>query len=33
MAGPQATESEVDHVEALSDELRRFGEEVEAGRA
>jgi hypothetical protein len=33
MAGPQATESEVDHVETLSDELRRFGEDVEVGRA
>jgi len=27
------TEREVDRVEALSDELRRFTEEVEAGRA
>jgi hypothetical protein len=29
----EVTEREVDRVEALSNELRRFGEEVEAGRA
>ena len=29
----EVTEREVDRVEALSDELRRFGEEVEAKRA
>jgi hypothetical protein len=29
----EVTEREVDRVEALSDELRRFAEEVEAGRA
>jgi hypothetical protein len=29
----EVTEREVDRVEALSDELRRFTEEVEAGRA
>ena len=33
MAGPEATESDFDRVEALSAELRRFGEDVEAGRA
>jgi hypothetical protein len=32
MAGP-ATESDFDRVEAPSAELRRFGEDVEAGRA
>jgi hypothetical protein len=32
MTGPEATESDVDRVEALSDELRRFAEDVEAGR-
>jgi hypothetical protein len=29
----EVTEREVDRVEALSDELRRFAEEMEAGRA
>ena len=29
----EVTEREVDRVEALSDELRRFADEVEAGRA
>ena len=29
----EVTEREVDRAEALSDELRRFGEEVDAGRA
>jgi hypothetical protein len=33
MAGREATESDFDRVEALSAELRRFGEDVEAGRA
>jgi hypothetical protein len=29
----KVTEGDVDRMEALSDELRRFGEDVEAGRA
>ena len=33
MAGPEATESDIDRVEALSAELRRFAEDVEAGQA
>jgi hypothetical protein len=37
MAGPEpenkVTEGDVDRTEALSEELRRFGEDVEAGRA
>jgi hypothetical protein len=32
MAGPEDTESDFYCVEALSAELRRFGEDVEAGR-
>jgi hypothetical protein len=29
----KVTDGDVDRMEALSDELRRFGEDVEAGRA
>jgi hypothetical protein len=29
----KVTEGDVDRMEALSDELRRFGEDVEAGQA
>jgi hypothetical protein len=31
--GRAVTDGEVDRVETLSDELRRFGEDVEAARA